>query len=675
MVRQRPFAAIIDSSKNSCEEHLLGRPDAMQGTDPAARRLFTRRVLEDLRAFQRMHDEDLFEAGVRRIGAEQEMFLVDRHGRPALLSPEILETLDDPHFTTELGRFNLEANLDPQVFDARCLGRLEGQLRALVDQARRAARAQGGEVFLTGILPTLDKADLALTNMTPVPRYFALNEAMMAERGHEFTLRIEGPDQLVISHDNVLLEACNTSFQVHFQVAAAEFARLYNLAQAVTAPVLAAATNSPLLFGRRLWRETRIALFEQSIDTRVPTSDLRQQSPRVTFGTQWVRESAVEIFQRDLSRFPVVLVAGIEEKPLAMLDRGETPRLDALRLHNGTVYRWNRPCYGISNGKPHLRIENRALPAGPTIVDEMANTAFWLGLMSGLSKRWPDVSTVMPFHWARENFVAAARQGLGAAMNWPERGEVPAPVLILEELLPAAREGLRGASIAREDIDRYLDVIEERVRSSRTGSQWLVDSTAALAELPQAERLATVVLAGVRRQIDDQPVHTWSLAAADEAEATTRYHHQLVAHLMSTDLFTVGEEDVVDLVASVMKWRHIRHVPVEDQEHRLVGLVTYRTLMRVLSDSARRDDELALPVRDVMQREVITVTPDCLTLEAMRLMRRHRVGCLPVIDRDGRLVGIITEHDLIELARPLLERYLEARDDPEPPAPARGTRK
>jgi CBS domain-containing protein len=244
-------------------------------------------------------------------------------------------------------------------------------------------------------------------------------------------------------------------------------------------------------------------------------------------------------------------------------------------------------------------------------------------------------------------------------MTWPGRGQVPVPTLILEELLPEARAGLRHAGIEPAQADRYLDVIEERVRSSRTGSQWLIDSAAALECLPPAERYATLVLAGVRRQASGDPVHAWSVATPDEAEASG-HHHRTVAQLMSTDLFTVGEEDVVDLVASVMKWRHIRHVPVEDSRHRLVGLVTYRTLMQVLGDSSRREEELSLPVSDIMQRQVVTVTPDCPTLDAMRLMRRHRIGCLPVVDASGRLVGILTEHDLIEIARPLLERYLEA---------------
>jgi len=635
----------------------VGRHDVSQEQDSAERRRFTQRVLADLSAFQRMHNEDLFETGARRIGAEQEMFLVDRHGRPAVLSPEILEIIDDPHFTTELGRFNLEANLDPQDFDAGSLGRMETQLRELLDKVRAAAKAMDGEVFLTGILPSLDKSDLSMYNMTPVPRYYALNEAMMRERGRDFTFRIEGRDQIVVTHDNVLLEACNTSFQVHFQVAAAEFASLYNLAQAVTAPVLAAATNSPMLFGRQLWRETRIALFEQSIDTRQPTSHLRRQSPRVSFGNQWIASSAMEIFERDLSRFPVVLLAEVDEDPFAVLDRGEVPQLHAMRLHNGTVYRWNRPCYGISNGKPHLRIENRALPAGPSVIDEMANTAFWLGLMSGLSRRWDNIAEVMEFQAARENFIAAARQGLGAAMTWPGRGQVSSPTLILEELLPAAREGLADSGIDASDSDRYLDVIEERVRSSKTGSQWLVDSFNGLADLPLAERLATVVRAGVERQKSDQPVHTWEPATNAE-KPSAKPHHSTVGQLMTTDLFTVGEEEVIDLVASVMKWKHVRHIPVEDNTHRLVGLVTYRTLMRVLSDPVHRREQLALPVGEIMHRDVVTTTPETPTLEALQSMRARRIGCLPVVDANHCLVGIITEHDLIELARPLLENYL-----------------
>jgi CBS domain-containing protein/gamma-glutamyl:cysteine ligase YbdK (ATP-grasp superfamily) len=637
----------------------LGEQEVAPGTDEEELRTFTQRVLNDLRALQRMHDEDLFESGVRRVGAEQELFLVDSSWQPAPLSMEILERLTDPSFTTELGRFNMEINLDPLPFGGDTLHRLETQLQAKVERVREVAQSLDARVLLTGILPTLAKSDLHLGNMTPVPRYFALNEAMNRLRGDCYRFRIEGRDQLVITHDNVLVEACNTSFQAHFQVSVPEFPHLYNTSQAVTAPVLAAATNSPLLFGQQLWRETRIALFEQSVDTRVPTSHPREQAPRVSFGRKWVDDSAVEIFRQDISRFRVLLSTQVDEDPFEVLDRGEVPQLRALRLHSGTVYRWNRACYGISEGKPHLRIENRVLPAGPTVVDEVANAALWFGLMSGVSHQWQNIPKVMDFQTARENFIAAARQGLGASLTWPERGEVPATTLLLEELIPLARHGLEISKIDSSDIDRYLGIIEERVQSRRTGSQWMIASIDAMQpQGSQSERLAALVAASVERQRTGEPVHTWPLAELAESGPSSR-HYATVSQIMSKDLFTVSEEEVVDLVASVMQWRHVRYIPVEDNQQRLVGLVTYRTLLRVMSQSLPQRQGSTLPVREVMLRDVITVQPHTPTREAMGLMREHKVGCLPVVDGDHRLVGILTEHDLIAIARPLLEKHLE----------------
>jgi CBS domain-containing protein/gamma-glutamyl:cysteine ligase YbdK (ATP-grasp superfamily) len=637
----------------------LGEHHVAPGTSPEELRTFTQRVLTDLRALQRMHDEDRFESGVRRVGAEQELFLVDRTGQPAPSSMEILERLTEPGFTTELGRFNLEINLDPLLLGKDTLRRMENDLRARVERVQEVAAELGVQAMLTGILPTLTKSDLTLDNMTPVPRYYALNEAMNRLRGDCYRFRIEGRDQLVITHDNVLVEACNTSFQLHFQVAAGEFAHLYNTSQAVTAPVLAVSANSPLLFGQQLWRETRIALFEQSVDTRVPTSHPRHQAPRVSFGRKWVEESAVEIFQQDISRFRVLLSTPVDEDPLETLDRGEVPELKALRLHSGTVYRWNRACYGISEGVPHLRIENRVLPAGPTVIDEVANAALWFGLMAGLSREWQSIPQKMEFQAARENFIAAARQGLGASFTWPGREEVPATTLLQEELIPLARHGLETIGIDSSDIDRYLGIIEERVRTRRTGAQWMIASLDAMKpQSTRSECLTALVGASVARQREGKPVHTWSLASLEESGGSSR-PYATVSQVMSTDLFTVSEEEVVDLVASVMKWRHVRYIPVEDNHHRLVGLVTYRTLLRVMSEALPRGQNSPLPVRDVMHRDIITVHPHTRTLEAMRIMREERVGCLPVVDRDDRLVGILTEHDLIAIARPLLEKYLE----------------
>ncbi|HSL81931.1 MAG TPA: glutamate-cysteine ligase family protein, partial [Thermoanaerobaculia bacterium] len=492
----------------------MGESTVPDGQDPEDLRVFTQKLLTDLEVLARMIDEGRFETGVRRIGAEQEMFLVDREGRPAPVAERVLATLSDPHFVHELALFNLECNLDPVVLESDCLSRFERQLRGLLAKARAAAAEHGCRIVLTGILPTAETSDLVLGNMTPNPRYHALNDAILRLRRGPFDIRVKGFDELIMRADSVMFEAVNASFQVHFQVPPEELARLYNVAQAVAGPVLAAAVNSPLLFGKRLWRETRIALFQQSTDTRRPTAHVREQSPRVSFGRGWVDESILEILREDVSRLRVLVSMAIDEDSEAELEAGRVPRLRALTLYNSTVYRWNRPCYGISDGKPHLRIENRILPAGPTPADEMANAAFWFGLMRGVAAEHGDISRAMSFETAEENFVAAARLGLQAQFTWPGRPSVPAAELILHDLLPLARKGLDELGIDSSDAGRYLGILEERVERHQTGSQWTLDSLTHLGEDgTKAERLAALTLATIERQETNEPVARWRPAS------------------------------------------------------------------------------------------------------------------------------------------------------------------
>ncbi len=634
----------------------MGEHDVKE-LDSESLRAFTRRLLGDLQALEIMLRDGRFESGVRRIGSEQELFLLDRRFRPAPIAVELLETLRDEHFTTEVARFNLEFNTDPLEFGGDCLSRMERQLTELLDKARRGAHKLDSEVVMIGILPTIDISDLTLENMTPKPRYFALNEAMRRLRGKDWEFYIKGTDELIIRHDSVMVEACNTSFQAHYQVGPEEFAALYNLTQAVAAPVLAAACNSPLLFGRRLWRETRIALFQQSVDHRAAGLHLREQAPRVSFGRRWVDDSVLEILQEDITRFKVLLSSEIDEDALQVLASGGVPALKALRLHNGTIYRWTRPCYGILGGKPHLRIENRILPSGPTIVDEMANAAFWFGLLSGLSRTYPDIRRVMEFDTANENFIAAARQGLRAQFGWPGHQQVPADELILEELLPVAREGLQLRGIAPADSDRYLGLVEDRVRSKKTGAQWQLDSFAALRDRGgRAERLAAITAAAVEHQKVGQPVHGWPLATLEQAGGWEKHYARLEQY-MTTDLVTVGPDEGIELVATLMKWKNIRHIPVEDANHRLIGIVTQRALVACIAERAADLGQGTIPVRDVMSPEVVSVPPETSTLEAIELMRRHKIGSLPVV-KDGRLVGIVTEYDFLIIAGQLLEKEL-----------------
>jgi CBS domain-containing protein len=504
-----------------------------------------------------------------------------------------------------------------------------------------------------GILPTLAQTDLGLDAMAPLPRYRELNDLLTTLAGGSFRTLIKGLDELQVSHDNVLLEACATSFQAHFQVGPEEFPRLYNLAQVVSAPVLAGAGNAPILLGHRLWHETRIALFEQSLDTRSEAHKARGIRQRVSFGDRWVRASVLEIFREDVAHFRILLTADVHESSLEVLARGEIPQLHALCLHNGTVYRWTRPCYGLVDGRPHLRIELRSLPAGPTVLDQVANAAFYFGLMVSLADDPGDVTTVMSFDDAKENFLAGARYGLKAQFRWFDGETISARSLILERLLPLAHAGLESAGIPAADRDRYLSVVEARVRSGQTGAQWALDSLSALEGLKSRDaQCRALTQAMLTRQRAGRPVHEWTLAT--EAELTDwREHCRTVGQIMTTDLFTVHPEDLVDVAASLMEWEHIRHVPVEDSDGKLVGFLTHRMLFRYLAHRQAGGGEPAA-VREIMHPDPVTTTPETSCLEALQLLRDRRVSGLPVV-RGDRLVGIITERDFLSITVRLLE--------------------
>ncbi|NNE45215.1 MAG: CBS domain-containing protein [Rhodothermales bacterium] len=606
-----------------------------------------------------MLGSDMFDKGTRRIGAEQELFLIDRNFQPAMVAEEILQISTDKRIVNELTRFNLEVNLHPCEFRGKCLSEVEKQINEAVTYVRGLANQFGAETILTGILPTIHLSDLGLDSISPKPRYYALNKAIMTLKGGSAQFQIRGVDELSFRHETILVEGCNTSFQTHFQVSPEEFPRFYNIAQAVAGPCLALATNSPVLFGKRLWRETRIALFQQAVDTRSSNLYLREMSPRVHFGSDWVKSSVTEIYKEDITRFRVIMTAEAEDA-LDVLKQGGVPKLNALQLHNGTVYRWNRACYGITDGKPHLRIENRILPSGPTVVDEVANAAFWFGLVAGLAEKVGDVSHLMDFDDAKSNFIAAARHGLGAQLAWFEGTRMPAHELILKKLLPVARKGLVLADIEQADIDRYLGIIEDRVSRLATGAQWMLESLARMKRQPgtRADRLNAVVAGMLSRQKVGNPVHEWSLATLDEAKAMRHMRGTRVEHFMTTELFTVNDEELVELVASLMDWNKIEHVLVEDREHRLVGLVTHRNLLRYLSSSGAGDEQVDVPVKDIMIRNPITISPETLTSDAVQLMRQKGINSLPVV-RDRQLVGIITERDFYRIAGELLDDSME----------------
>lgn len=615
---------------------------------------FTKCLLRDVYLLEKMLEEEWFDTDQMHIGAEQEICLIDKHGKPVGAAMDILRDLDHPDFTTELAKFNVECNLHPKPFMGHCLKDLENELRDRLALLDNVCRAHDIDFLLTGILPTLRKFDLDIENITPLKRYESLAKAIMKLRGKEYELRLNGYDELNLKFDSVMLEACNTSFQVHLQVRPDDFVRKYNSSLFLAAPTMAVASNSPMLFGKRLWHETRIALFEQSVDTRITSEHLRDRSPRVMFGNQWLKNSVVDLFKEDISRFRVMLMTtGIDECE-QQFKKGKTPSLRALNIHNSTVYRWNRPCYGISpNGKPHLRIENRIIPSGPTVVDEVSNAAFWLGTMTALDDHYANITELIEFSQVKSNFYNAARNSLNAKFRWIDGNKYSIKDLIKQEFIPLAREGLRMKNINEDDISKYIGVISDRVEANQNGTYWVLNSyNKLIKESNKEEALLSVATSMQSRMSSGLPVHLWKLA---DQEAIKKIHPSsiLVEEFMTTDLFTVRKEDILEFVADMMDWQRIRFTPVEDEKGHLLGLVSARMILRHFRKNQNKN-EGETTVNDIMITDPVTVSPERSIWEAMRLMRENRVSCLPVV-KNNKLIGIVSEGDFLEITSTLMK--------------------
>jgi CBS domain-containing protein len=628
-------------------------------SDHESMQRFVRNLLKDVQAMEYMLNNDWFEDDIIRIGAEQEMCLVDaKTFKPAPLAVEALEKMKRyPWVETELARFNLETNLTPREFKGNCLRELEKENLDKLNKIREKVRTLDADIILTGILPTLRKFDLDFHNLTPKKRYKALMDAINTQLiGSAYELRLFGIDELLVKHDSPLLEACNTSFQVHLQVGSDNFVPMYNIAQTLAAPVMAIAANSPIVFGKRLWHESRIAFFQQSIDTRTTHDHMRERSPRVSFGNDWLDDSILEIYREDIARFRVLLSGDVEEDSLKMIRENKVPKLRALQVHNSTVYRWNRPCYGVSdNGKPHLRIENRVLPAGPTVLDEVANAAFWLGAMMGMSIEYKDIRNEISWEDIRDNFGKAAKFGIDTSFNWFKDKKISACDLVLKELLPLSRKGLEAQKVNKKDIDRYLDIIEERAKRHMNGARWQLRAFTKLKkEVVRDEALTVLTAAIVKNQIEEKPVHTWDMPELGDLQEY-RPAKLRVEEFMDTDLFTVQKDDIIELVAELMDWRKIRYMPVEDSKGNLSGLITSRLLLRYFTRRNHPSAKNATMVKDIMIKDPITVDPKASIVEAMKIMREKQIGCLPVV-KDGELIGIITEMEFLRISGRLIER-------------------
>jgi len=470
---------------------------------------FAGRLEQDLADLGQLLARPGFGTGPATIGAELELFLVDGAARPLRVNQAVRDLVADARVAVELNRFNLELNSSAVPLAGRPFGMLGDELAGLLDRVAGAAGAHHGRVALIGVLPTLTEAHLGPDAISDSARYRALGHGLRRLRRGPIHIRISGPEPLELTSTGIALEGANTSFQVHLRVAPDDFTRVYNAVQLATGPALAVAGNSPTFLGRRLWEETRVALFKQSVEDRDDHGP-RRRPPRTALGTGWLRDGALELFTESVRLYPPLLPFASATSPAGLPP--DPPRLDGLRLHHGTVWRWNRAVYDPAAGG-HLRIEMRALPAGPTVTDMLANAAFLIGLtlwLAGQDQQW---TYALPFERADHGFYRAAQHGLAAELTWPSGPHqvrtVPAAALVTE-LLPAARHGLAGAGVAGAEADRLLGVIGARAATGQTGAAW---QRAALAAAERGQSRPQALAAMLDRYLacaaTGQPVHSW----------------------------------------------------------------------------------------------------------------------------------------------------------------------
>jgi CBS domain-containing protein/gamma-glutamyl:cysteine ligase YbdK (ATP-grasp superfamily) len=596
-------------------------------------------LLKDIEALDIMLKRGLIEKSPIRIGSEQEFCLINNEYLPNSNSLDVLRDINDQHFTTEIGNYNLEINLPPFELKNNCFSKLHKELSALLNKAKVSAEKKNTKILLTGILPTLSLKHIKVENMTPIQRYCVLNEAIKESRNQDFNIHIKGVDELNLLHDSVMLEGCNTSFQMHLQIPPDQFIDSYNWAQAISGPILSACVNSPLLFGKELWSETRVALFTQSIDTRANSFLLSEKQSRVSFGKDWAKGSVTDIFKDNVSRFRSLLTSEFTEDSVKMLQNGDIPKLRALNLHNGTIYRWNRPCYGVGSGRPHLRIENRYIPSGPTITDEVANMVFWVGVMLGKPKAYKNIHKKIDFKDVKTNFFSAARYGMSTQFYW-NGTYVSSHNLILNELLPMAYNGLEKAGVSRKDTKHYLTIIKDRVESNNNGSQWMTKSYRNLLKTKKKFEASQILTSEMyKKQESNEPISTWSVI--NHKAQLPFCEKRIVKHVMSTDIFSIDENDSVALVLQMMQWKNFHHMPVINNNKELIGLITQSDLTDYLTSHQNHFNT----VTDIMKKRIITISQYKSLVEAKKIMNKYNINCLPVVKED-KLIGMITSNDI-----------------------------
>ncbi len=487
----------------------MGAEVEAQEFSRADRTRYREKVRRCLDVFARMLREAAFDTDDPMTGLEIELNLVDEEGRPALKNAEALEKIANPDFQTELGQFNIEINIPPRVLRQGGFSAYEQHVRKALNDAEDRSSEVGAHLAMIGILPTLEPGHMSPSSLSSNPRYQLLSDQILAARGEDIVIDIAGVERLQCTSDSIVPEAACTSTQLHLQTSPDEFAAYWNASQAIASVQLSLGANSPYLLGKELWRETRIPLFEQATETRGEELKAQGVRPRVWFGERWIT-TVFDLFEENVRYFPALLPVTEEEDPLEVLEAGGVPSLAELRLHNGTIYRWNRPVYDIAGGVPHLRVENRVLAAGPTVVDTMANAAFYFGLVRTLAHAERPIWSQMSFSVAEENFHTAARQGIDAQIYWPGVGQVPVTELVLRKLLPQAYSGLTAWGVDNDEASRLLGIIEQRCLLGTNGAEWFTDQVRARdRKVGRDEALRTTLLDYVTLHHSNEPVHTW----------------------------------------------------------------------------------------------------------------------------------------------------------------------
>ena len=601
---------------------------------------FINRLTNDIELLERLISKNILE-NHNRIGAEQEFCLIDENFRPNPINEEIVKKVKKHGFVTEIAKFNMELNIEPIDLGSNALSKMEKVLLDKMDIVTKIANKHNADTILTGILPTVRKYDLRFNNITNNQRYFDLCNAINQSRGDKYKIDISGLDELIFQHDSPLIEGCNTGFQFHLQIDSKIFHQMYNFAQLIAAPVLATSVNSPMLFGKRLWNETRIAVFQQATDTRIIGNYHLESLPRVTFGNNWLKRSLIEIFKEDITRYKILLKSLTQKKQ--KIENPNLPELSALTLHNSTVYRWNRPCYGIYNKKPSIRIENRMLPSGPTIVDEIANSAFWLGLLIFYkNSNIDDISEVMKFDDARINFYSAAQQGIDATFRWFNGKRIEARKLILNELIPKAAIGLASINIKAKDIEKYLNIIKDRTTTRQNGARWIIDSYDTLSnKFSKQNSLTTITAEIIRNQKNNQPIHTWNIPKS--SVVINNPSKLLIEECMDRDINSINENDVFNLAYQINSWTQKNYMVVVNNQGNITGILN-KTVFNNKSYISKRKEII---IKKIMQKNPTTITPSCNISNTLEIMHKNKLNILPVVE-DKLFIGIVQKKKLTQ---------------------------